>query len=163
MPKPRPASDAKQSRGPADRILLEIRKFIAGSIFFNARTAESIGLGLTDMQMIHVLQLYGPSTPSSLATRTGLSSGGVTVALDRLERAGYIRREPNPADRRSLLVTLVQDRIRKLEALYKDVESDARRALATLSRADLEATLRFFDALSAVGADPGTQARRPKP
>jgi len=162
MPKRRPAPDAKQSRGPTDRILLEIRKFIAASIFFNARTAESVGLGLTDMQMIHVLQLYGPSTPSSLATRTGLSSGGVTVALDRLERAGYVRREPNPADRRSLLVTLVQDRIRKLETLYKDVESDARRGLATLSRADLEATLRFFDALSPVAADPGVQVGRAK-
>jgi DNA-binding MarR family transcriptional regulator len=30
----------------------------------------------------------------------------VTVALDRLQKAGYIRREPNPADRRSLIVTL---------------------------------------------------------
>jgi hypothetical protein len=70
----------------ADRIVLEIRKFIAASIFFNTQAAEKAGLGLTDMQMLHMLQLYGPSTPSRLAKWTGLSSGGVTVALDRLEK-----------------------------------------------------------------------------
>src|SRR5271163_2178212 len=71
----------------ADRIVLEIRKFIAAAIFFNTQAAESAGLGLTDLQMVHMLQLYGPSTPGRLAAWTGLSSGGVTVALDRLEKA----------------------------------------------------------------------------
>src|SRR5271154_106136 len=101
----------------ADRIVLEIRKFIAAAIFFNTQAAEKAGLGLTDMQMVHMLQLYGPSTPSRLAEWTGLSSGGVTVALDRLEKSGYIRRGANPADRRSLLITLVPARLRKLAAM----------------------------------------------
>ena len=91
----------------SDRIVLEIRRFIAAVIFFNTQAAEKVGLGLTDLQMVHMLQLYGPSTPGRLAIWTGLSSGGVTVALDRLERAGYVRRARNPVDRRSLLVTLV--------------------------------------------------------
>jgi DNA-binding MarR family transcriptional regulator len=134
---------------PADRIVLEIRKFIAATIFFNAQAAEKVGLGLTDMQMIHMLQLYGPSTPSRLAAATGLSSGGVTVALDRLEKAGYIRRQPNPADRRSLLVTLIPSNLVKLAGLYEGVESETRRLLATLPRRDLEAVIRFFETLGA--------------
>jgi MarR family transcriptional regulator, organic hydroperoxide resistance regulator len=133
----------------ADRVVLEIRKFIAAAIFFNAQAAEKAGLGLTDMQMLHMLQLYGPSTPSRLAAGTGLSSGGVTVALDRLEKAGYIRRKPNPADRRSLLVTLVPASIVKLVGLYEGVESETRRLLATLSRGDLEAVIRFFETMGA--------------
>ena len=72
----------------ADRVVLEIRKFLAAGIFFNAQAAEKAGLGLTDMQLLHMLQLYGPSTPSLLAKWTGLSSGGITVALDRLEKGG---------------------------------------------------------------------------
>jgi len=75
-----------------DRIVFEIRKFIASAIFFNSQAAEKVGLSLTDSQMIHTLKLYGPSTPTRLAAASGLSSGGVTVALDRLERAGFIRR-----------------------------------------------------------------------
>src|ERR1700722_11376415 len=134
----------------ADRIVLEIRKFIAASIFFNTQAAEKAGLGLTDMQMLHMLQLYGPSTPSHLAKWTGLSSGGVTVALDRLEKAGYLRREPNPGDRRSLLITLMPLRLRKIAAMYEGVEKESRRMLATLPQSDLEAVVRFFETLHAV-------------
>src|SRR5271156_7019730 len=118
-------SDATTVPAPvttADRIVLEIRKFIAAAIFFNTQAAEKAGLGLTDMQMVHMLQLYGPSTPSRLAAWTGLSSGGVTVALDRLEKSGYLRRAPNPEDRRSLLITPVPGRLRKIAAMYEGIE-----------------------------------------
>ncbi len=135
-----------------DRIVLEIRKFIAASIFFNTQTAEKVGIGLTDMQMLHMLQLYGPSTPSRLAVWTGLSSGGVTVALDRLEKAGYVRREANPEDRRSLLVVLVPAKLQKMAGMYEEVESETRRLLGTLPQRDLEAVVRFFETLGHVRA-----------
>ena len=131
----------------ADRVVLEIRKFIAGAIFFNTQAAEKAGLGLTDMQMLHMLQLYGPSTPGRLGKWTGLSSGGITVALDRLEKAGYVRREPNPGDRRSLLITLIPARLRKIAAMYEGIENETRRLLATLPEGDLEAVVRFFETL----------------
>jgi DNA-binding MarR family transcriptional regulator len=137
----------------ADRIVLEIRKFIAASIFFNTQAAEKAGLGLTDMQMLHMLQLYGPSTPGQLAKWTGLSSGGVTVALDRLEKAGYLRREPNPEDRRSLLIALIPMRLRKVAAMYEGVENETRRLLATLAPSDLEAVVRFFETMHDVRRD----------
>ena len=144
----------------ADRIVLEIRRFIAASIFFNARAAEQVGLGLTDMQLLHLLMLDGPATPGSLAARSGLSSGGVTVALDRLAQAGYIRREPNPRDRRSFLIRLLPARLRRLEARYAGVEAETRRVLGMLPQADLEATIRFFRALAAVsGGGPARPSR----
>jgi DNA-binding MarR family transcriptional regulator len=130
-----------------DTVVLEIRKFIAASIFFNTQAAEKIGLSLTDMQIIHMLQLYGPATPGRLAAWSGLSTGGVTVALDRLQKAGYIRREPNPTDRRSLIVTLAPVRNRKLSAMYGEVESETRRLLGTLPERDLDAVIRFFETL----------------
>jgi DNA-binding MarR family transcriptional regulator len=131
----------------ADRAVLEIRKFIAAAIFFNSKAAEMVGLGLTDMQTIHMLQLHGAQTPTQLAKLTGLSSGGVTVAVDRLEKAGYVRRERNPVDRRSLLVTLEPAPMAKLGKMYEDVERETRDQLATLSGKDLEAVLRFFEVL----------------
>jgi DNA-binding MarR family transcriptional regulator len=135
-----------------DRVLLGIRKFIAAAIFFNTQVADKVGLGLTDMQIVHMLQLYGPSTPSRLTAWTGLSSGGVTVALDRLEKAGYLRRDANPADRRSLLVTLLPARMRKITGLYEGVECETRCLLATLPQRDLEAVARFFETVDGARA-----------
>ena len=137
----------------ADRVVLEIRKFIAAAIFFNTQAAEKAGLGLTDMQLLHILQLYGPSTPSRLAAWTGLSSGGVTVALDRLEKSGYLRRAPNPEDRRSLLITLVPGRLRKIAAMYEGIEKETRRLLSLLPRNDLEAVVRFFEVMLSARTD----------
>src|ERR1700722_11299555 len=142
-----------------DPVVLEIRKFIAASIFFNAQAAEKAGLGLTDMQLLHMLQLYGPSTPSRLAGWTRLSSGGITVALARLEKAGYLRRVPNPEDRRSLLITLIPSRLRKIAAMYEGVEAETRRMLALLPPSDLEAVVRFFETMRAVGVDGDKPAR----
>jgi len=139
----------------ADRIVLEIRKFLMGGIFFNAKAAERVGLGLTDMQILHLLQIYGPATPGKIAASTGLSSGGVTVALDRLEKGGYIRREPNPADRRSLLIALVPARLRRLGAMYEGIEQETRRLLATLPARDQEAVVRFFETMGQARADGG--------
>jgi DNA-binding MarR family transcriptional regulator len=153
---PEPISDLTRTPEPvttADRVVLEIRKFLAAGIFFNAQAAERAGMGLTDMQMVHTLQLYGPATPSRLAASTRLSSGGVTVALDRLEKAGYIRREPNPADRRSLLITIVPAKLRKLAGLYEGVEHETRRLLATLPERDLEAVVRFFETMGKARMD----------
>jgi len=56
--------------------------------------------------------------PGRLAELTRLTTGGVTVVLDRLEKADVIRREPNPNDRRSLLVHVVPKFLRSAEAAY---------------------------------------------
>jgi DNA-binding MarR family transcriptional regulator len=72
------------------------------------------------------------------------------VALDRLEKGGYVRREPNPADRRSLLIVVLPGRLRKVAAMYEGVEKETRRLLATLAESDLEAVVRFFETLEAV-------------
>lgn len=136
-----------------DRVVLGIRKFIAAAIFFNSQIAEKVGLGLTDMQLLHMLLLYGPSTPTRLAVWTGLSSGGITVALDRLEKAGYVRREPNPEDRRSLLIKVRPAPLRKVAGMYEGVENETRRVLATLPQRDLEAVVRFFETLDSARSD----------
>ncbi len=148
-----PAQTAPTPVKLEDRVALEMRKFISSANFFNAQAAEKVGLGTTDLQMVHILHLYGPSTPTQLAEGTGLSSGGVTVALDRLEKAGYIRRQPNPNDRRSLLVALVPSALGKLKGLFEGVQARGRRLLASLPERDLEVVLRFFEAMNAEPLD----------
>jgi len=137
----------------ADRVVLEIRKFIAAAIFFNSQAAEKVGLGMTDMQVLHMLMLHGPSTPTRLAAWTGLSTGGITVALDRLEKGGFVRREANPADRRSVLVKVLPGKLKKLAGMYEGVEMETRRLMGSLSEKELEVVVRFFEVLRAGRGD----------
>jgi len=50
-------------------------------------------------------------TPGDLASQTGLSSSAVTTVLDRLERAGFVRREPDPKDRRRTVLRVNQGKV----------------------------------------------------
>ena len=70
--------------------------------------ADQYGLNRTDMRALDLVGRAGPLAPTALARLLGFTTGGVTTVLDRLERAGYIRRRPDPADRRRLVVEVTQ-------------------------------------------------------
>jgi DNA-binding MarR family transcriptional regulator len=120
-----------------------VRKMLAGAIIFNQKVADSVGLNATDLQCLNLLELQGSLTPGELARCCGLTTGGVTVVLDRLEKAGYIRREANPRDRRSLLIRPVPARLRKLQTIYRSKSQSLAGALAPYSERQLELILDF--------------------
>jgi DNA-binding MarR family transcriptional regulator len=121
-----------------------VRLFIAGSSLFSQRVSEKLGLHPTDMQFLNLLELLGPMTPGFLAQCSGLSSGGVTVVIDRLEQAGYVRRTQNPSDRRSVLVGIVPARQKKVTANYDSVQKQFEQVLTGFTDQELETILKFF-------------------
>jgi MarR family transcriptional regulator, organic hydroperoxide resistance regulator len=135
---------------PPEDLILQIRHFIARAILNNQKVAERVGLHVTDLQCVNILDLLGPLRPGELAEMTGLTTGGVTVVLDRLEKARYIRREPNPNDRRSVFVHVVPARLRKLEAHYRVIQERLGDLLAGFSEAELATILKFFKATNAI-------------
>ena len=70
--------------------------------------ADRYGLNRTDMRALDIIGRTGPLAPTDLARRLGFTTGGVTTVLDRLERAGYVRRRPASGDRRRLVVEATQ-------------------------------------------------------
>jgi MarR family transcriptional regulator, organic hydroperoxide resistance regulator len=135
------------SRGERAEILerLEqgVRRMLAGAILFNQKVADELGLNATDLQCLNLLELQGSLTPGELARCCGLTTGGATVVLDRLEQAGYIRREANPRDRRSLLIRPVPARLRELQKIYRSKSRSLAQALAPYSQRELELILDF--------------------
>src|SRR5450432_3497601 len=126
------------------RMIELLREFSAGTILFNQKVADRVGLHLTDMQCMNVLDLLGTSTPSKLAEFMGLTTGGVTVMLDRLEKAGCIKREPNPDDRRSILVRVSAKRMEKIQTQYAGVAKEFDAYMSEVSEVELETVARFF-------------------
>jgi DNA-binding MarR family transcriptional regulator len=86
--------------------LLLVARLIDGRI---AAMAREYGLGQGEGDVLFTLRRAGPPfrlSPSSLAESLLVTSGTMTNRLDRLERRGLIRRQPNPEDRRGLDVEL---------------------------------------------------------
>lgn len=82
-----------------------MRRFMAHAVLFQDAVARRAGLHATDLQCAGLLVLDGPMTPSELAARTGLSTGGaITAVIDRLEKAALAERRRDDKDRRRVLV-----------------------------------------------------------
>ena len=56
-------------------LIRNIRYFIAGTIVFNQKVADSVGLHLTDMQCLNLLELEGAMTPGKAGEMDGLKHG----------------------------------------------------------------------------------------
>jgi DNA-binding MarR family transcriptional regulator len=131
-----------------ESLTTEVRRFIAQVILFNEKVAAELELNGTDLQSLHLLVLQGWATPGQLAEWAAVTTGGMTVVLDRLERAGYVTREPNPRDRRSSIVRPVPAKLRKLEAIYRSKGEGLASALSSYNQRELRLLLDFFQKTS---------------
>lgn len=115
----------------------------------------SIGVPESALNTLAVIEgAERPLTPSEISERTFRSSATMTSILDVLERRGWIRRVPNPEDRRSVLIEIsddgyaVADRflpgVRKIErAVMGDLSSNELAALMKILTKILESTARL--------------------
>ena len=63
---------------------------------------------LAQTHTIEVLGSHGAMRMKELATRLGITTGTLTVQVDKLVNAGLIQRRPHHSDRRSILVDLTE-------------------------------------------------------
>lgn len=74
------------------------------TVMFQQAVASQLGLNATDHRCLDVLAAAGAVSAGRLAQLTGLSTGAITGIIDRLERAGFARRQSDPEDRRRIIV-----------------------------------------------------------
>jgi DNA-binding MarR family transcriptional regulator len=146
----------KGSRERHERAILgSVRRLIASSILFNHEVAEKLGLGASDGQFMTLLELHGPLTPGRLAELSGLSTGTVTGVIDRLERAGFVRRDRAPDDRRKVIVSRDVERIeREVMPLYA---GQGRRLFELLGEYDEERLAVIAEFMSRLADSPPPQ------
>ncbi|WP_228803902.1 MarR family winged helix-turn-helix transcriptional regulator [Nocardia cyriacigeorgica] len=83
------------------------RRYLSSVVLHAQAGARAVGLGATDLYALNILELSGAMTPGELGAHTGLTTGPTTRLIDRLEKAGYVRRGADPSDRRKVVVELV--------------------------------------------------------
>ncbi|MGH7698875.1 MAG: MarR family winged helix-turn-helix transcriptional regulator, partial [Candidatus Dormibacteria bacterium] len=125
----------------ADRALRRVTTAIDG---LDQRAAARFGVNRTDLRLLDLLGAQGPLSPGALGAAAGLSSGGVTVALDRLERGGLIERRPNPLDRRGVVVDATAEVDRLGTLIFSGLQTRVQRRLQSLSREHLLVLIDFL-------------------
>lgn len=131
-------------------VIRAIREMIASATLFNQQAADQLGIHPTDLQLLNILELNGPLTPGTLTGMTGLTSGGITVALDRLERQGHVVRARNPKDRRSVLVRFTGTNNGALTGFYRAMQEKTEDALSGFTADELDAALSVLRALGGI-------------
>jgi DNA-binding MarR family transcriptional regulator len=92
-------------------LILQIRLVTANSVLFSQIVSDKVGLHSTDNECLDFLMINGPATAGQLAKRTGLTTGAITATIDRLEKAGFAKREQDPQDRRKVIVVPNMEKI----------------------------------------------------
>jgi DNA-binding MarR family transcriptional regulator len=132
--------------------LQALRALSAASDLLDAAVARRLNLSRTDLRCLDYLSRTGPVPASQLAEAVGLTRGALTIAVDRLVRAGYVRRRADSVDRRSVLVQPTR-KADQVVALFADVASATDRLVDSYAEADLEVLTTFLRAASEVLAN----------
>lgn len=129
---------AEQILGPLTR------RNSTATVLFHHAVAERLGLGPTDHKCLELIVEHRTVTGSELAAMTGLTTGAVTGVVNRLEQAGYIRREPDPEDGRRQLLRPAPERFGEAERLFRGVADSAATLLDGFDAHQLETIATFL-------------------
>ena len=109
-----------------------------------ALAAHGLTLGQFDILATLRRNPDGRLTPTQLLRSVVLSSGGMTNRLDRLEQAGWIRREADPEDRRGVVVALTPAGRKLIDAATETRFAEANRSLPALNPSELDLLKRLL-------------------
>lgn len=118
---------------------------------FDDLAAERLGINLTDLRCIDVVERLGRPTAGAVAREARLSSGAMTAALDRLERAGYVRRGDDEHDRRVVRVELTGLARKRVTEIYGPMAEVWGRHMRRYTAEELRLLLRFLREGEATG------------
>lgn len=117
------------------------REFTTAIVMFHEAVGRLLGLSAVERKCVDVLRRLGPVTAGTIGEHTGLTTGAVTGLMDRLEKAGYVRRARDPHDRRKVVAELLPNE--QMEALlataFDPLTDDMTKIAARYSDAELRA------------------------
>jgi len=125
------------------------RKALAGERH-RAALARTLGISDTEAAAIAHLASSGHATPGELGGLLGLTSGGTTALLHRLESAGHLTRHPHPDDRRSTLVRATPSILAAAQRVYAPLVADMDEASTRLTGQERAVVARYLIEIAAI-------------
>ena len=125
------------------------RKLYASIDRLDTKAANTVGVSRNDLRCLNMLA-EAPAKPSQIAAELGLTTGSVTTLLDRLEKADLARREPDPDDRRGIIVHPTPYLFKTLGPIYYAVAKEIERIAAEYLPEERRAAVKYLNDASAV-------------
>ncbi|MBA3823278.1 MAG: MarR family transcriptional regulator [Ktedonobacterales bacterium] len=138
--------DHEQRTALIDQLQLLGEAASTETALFHQAAAAKYGLGITDMKTLSIVLREGPQSAGQIAKRLSLTTGAVTSVIDRLERQGLVRREPDPHDRRKVIVMVNQQNLAHEDNIYQSMGAAFEHLLRQYSTAELAFLVRFYEA-----------------
>ena len=140
----------KNSDAAVYDLMMSIRKLTRSSLMLQQAIAEIMNLNATDAECIDFLSEMGPSTAGDLAKTTRLTTGAVTSVIDRLEKAGLVKRKNDPHDRRKVIIHIIPKKHEKAKRLYAAMAKDVYDHLSGFNNQKLKLLRHHSDALTGI-------------
>ena len=122
------------------------REIGARTILFHQAIANIVGVSVTDMKCLDYVDRGGDVTAGDLARMTGLTTGAITAAIDRLEKAGLARRERSEVDRRKVFIRVCESpATKRIGPIFEALGKDAAELATRYSTRELETIKDFCD------------------
>ncbi|MEM9667179.1 MAG: MarR family transcriptional regulator [Bacteroidota bacterium] len=152
----------KSNEAAQERLIAAGRAVHAAFDQADEAVAGKLGINRSDLRCLNALE-HGALTPTEIGRRLGLSSGAVTTLIDRLDRSGFVHRQPSPTDRRSSVVALRPDAFQRIGPLYRAIASELVKEFEQLSERNRAAAVTYFERLASAvsrgaAADSGRDA-----
>jgi MarR family transcriptional regulator, organic hydroperoxide resistance regulator len=129
------------------------------------RLLEPHGMSLAQYNALRIVRGAGSGGIPTLAIRERMVEEGTTITrlLDKLERAGLVRRERNDADRRQVFCVATAEGRRLLDRLDPQMDAADEEAVAVLADEDVERLIALLDAVRAANAERGAARTAARP
>ncbi|WP_135548826.1 MarR family transcriptional regulator [Paenibacillus cymbidii] len=102
---------------------------------------------------IDILHEKGPITAGELSKLTGLTTGSVTALIDRLEKNGFVQRQPDPKDRRKVIIVPLYENKEDVSRIYLQLHAEMVKLASSYSDEELALITQFLGQASAVLED----------
>ena len=113
--------------------------------------ADRIGVNATDLNCMNILSFSGHLTAGELAKATGLTTASITGVVDRLEEAGFVRRERDTADRRRVVIHLdVPKALAAVGPIFGPMMGAWQRMASQYTDDELRLIVQFYDQMEDV-------------
>jgi DNA-binding MarR family transcriptional regulator len=120
------------------------RRLGTAVVLFHQAIAAHFGINATDLKCWDILSQTGPITAGRLAELTGMDTGSMTTVVDRLERAGFARREKDPRDRRRVIVRSLAEREAEIGRFYARLTEPMTALAADYTERELAAVVGYL-------------------